>query len=226
MRVYGRNVFNELKSEPSKIKKIYLSKNIDNFIYDFVKDNKIHFEVMDTFKLDKLVKGVHQGIVMEINDFEYSPLEDLLAFSQLLILDHLQDPHNFGAIIRTAEALGIKGIIIPKNRSVSINDTVMKVSAGSINYVKVCMVSNLVDTIDKLKDNNYFIYGTDMVGKDYYDVDYANKIVLVIGSEGEGMSNLVKANCDEIVKIPMVGNINSLNASVAAAIVLSKIVRK
>jgi 23S rRNA (guanosine2251-2'-O)-methyltransferase len=226
MRIFGRNVFNELKSDPSKIKKIYLSKNVDNEVYAFVKENKILFEVMDTFKLDKLVKGVHQGIVMEVNDFEYANLEDLLGFDKLIILDHLQDPHNFGAIIRTAEALGVKGIIIPKNRSVSINETVMKVSAGALNYVKICMESNLVNVIDKLKGLNYFIYGTDMVGKNYYDVSYANKTVLVIGSEGDGISDLVKKNCDEIVTIPMVGNINSLNASVATAIVLSEIVRK
>lgn len=226
MRVCGRNVFNELKSDPQKIKKIYLSKNVDNEIYAFVKENKILFEVMDTFKLDRLVQGVHQGIVMEVNDFEYSSLEELLSFDKLIILDHLQDPHNFGAIIRTAEALGVKGIIIPKNRSVSINETVMKVSAGALNYVKICMESNLVNVMEKLKKLNYFIYGTDMIGKNYYDVDYANKTVLVIGSEGEGISDLVKKSCDEIVTIPMVGNINSLNASVATAIVLSEIVRK
>lgn len=225
MRVYGRNVFNELKVEPNKIKKIYLSKNIDNETFAFIKDNKILFEVMDSFKLDRLVKGVHQGIIMEVNDFEYSSLEDLLVFDKLIILDHLNDPHNFGAIIRTAEALGVKGIIIPKNRSVSINETVMKVSAGALSHVKVCMESNLVNVIEKLKKANYFIYGTDMDGKDYYDVDYAKKVVLVIGSEGEGMSDLVKKSCDEIVSIPMIGNANSLNASVAAAIVLSKIVR-
>jgi len=225
MRVYGRNVFNELKSDPSKIKKIFLSKNIDNEVFAFVKENGIHFEVMDTGRLDKLVHGVHQGIIMEVNDFEYSPFEELLDLDKLIILDHLQDPHNFGAIIRTAEALGIKGIIIPKNRSVSINDTVMKVSAGALNYVKICMESNLVNVIDKLKVANYFIYGTDMDGKDYYDVSYAKKVVIVIGSEGEGMSDLVKKNCDEIIAIPMTGKINSLNASVATAIILSKIVR-
>lgn len=225
MRVYGRNVFNELKGEPSKIKKIFLSKNIDNEVFTFVKDNGIHFEVMDTSRLDKLVHGVHQGIIMEVNDFEYSELEDLLVMDKLIILDHLQDPHNFGAIIRTAEALGIKGIIIPKNRSVSINDTVMKVSAGALNYVKICMESNLVNVIDKLKTNNYFIYGTDMDGKDYFNVSYAKKVAIVIGSEGEGISDLVKKNCDEIIAIPMAGKINSLNASVATAIILSKIVR-
>ena len=226
MRVYGRNVFNELKSDPSKIKKIFLSKNVDNSIYTFVKENKILFEVMETFKLDRLVTGVHQGIVMEINDFEYSTLEELMAFDNLIMLDHLEDPHNFGAIIRTAEALGVKGIIIPKNRSVSVNDTVMKVSAGTLNYIKICMVSNLVDTIDKLQSANYFIYGTDMNGKDYLEVDYAKKTVLVIGNEGDGISDLVRKNCDEIVSIPMVGKVNSLNASVATAIILSKIVRK
>ncbi|HOP65589.1 MAG TPA: 23S rRNA (guanosine(2251)-2'-O)-methyltransferase RlmB [Bacilli bacterium] len=225
MRVYGRNVFNELKKTPDKIKKVYLTNKMDDEIFDFLRENKILYEVMDNSRLDKLVKGVHQGMVMEVNDFEYSLLEELLNFDKLLVLDHLKDPHNFGAIIRTAEALGIKGIIIPKNRSISINETVMKVSAGSLNYVKICLVSNIVNVIEKLKKANYFIYGADMDGVDYFNIDYAPKTVLIIGSEGEGLSALVKNNCDEIVSIPMKGEINSLNASVAAAIIMSKIVR-
>ncbi len=225
MRVYGRNVFKELKSNPEQIKKVYLSKNNDDETFDFIKEHKIFYEIMDNSRLDKLVSGRHQGIVMEINDFEYKELNDLYQYNSLIILDHLNDPHNFGAIIRTCEALGVKGIIIPKNRSVAVNDTVIKVSAGAINYVDICMVNNLVQTINKLKEKNYFIYGTDMEGKTYYDISYAPKKVIVVGNEGEGISRLVSECCDEMIKIPMAGKINSLNASVATAIVISEIVR-
>ena len=226
MRVYGRNVFNEFRNTPNKLKKVFISKNMDEDIFKFLKENKIQFEIMDNFRLNKLCNNaVHQGIVMEVNDYEYAILNDIMEYDKLLILDHLQDPHNFGAIIRTSEALGIKGIIIPRNRSVMVNDTVMKVSAGSLTHVKICMENNLINVINKLKEANYFIYGTDMNGKDYFTMDYAKKICLVIGSEGEGMSHLIKENCDEIVSIPMVGQVNSLNASVAAAIIISKIVR-
>ena len=225
MRVYGRNVFKELQSNPEQIKKVYLSKNNDDETFNFIKDHKIFYEIMDNGRLYKLVNGRHQGIVMEINDFEYKELNDLYQYDSLIVLDHLNDPHNFGAIIRTCEALGVKGIIIPKNRSVSVNDTVIKVSAGAINYVDICMVNNLVQTINKLKEKNYFIYGTDMEGKTYYDVSYAPKKVIVVGNEGEGISRLVSECCDEMIKIPMTGKINSLNASVATAIVISEIVR-
>ncbi len=226
MRVYGRNVFNEFRNTPSKLKKVFINKNMDEDIFKFLKDNKIQFEIMDTFRLNKLCNNaVHQGIVMEVNDYEYSELKDVMEYDKLLILDHLQDPHNFGAIIRTSEALGIKGIIIPRNRGVMINDTVMKVSAGALTHVKIVMENNLVNVINKLKEANYFIYGADMDGKDYFEMSYAKKVCLVIGSEGEGMSRLVKESCDEIVSIPMSGQVNSLNASVAAAIIISKIVR-
>ena len=142
------------------------------------------------------------------------------------MLDHLEDPHNFGAIIRTCEAAGIKSIIIPKDRSVSVTSTVMKTSAGALEHVNIAMVSNLVNVIDDFKDNGYFVYAADMDGTNYKQVNYADKVLLVIGSEGNGLGRLVKKNCDEILSIPQFGHVNSLNASVAAAILIYGIVNK
>ncbi len=137
-----------------------------------------------------------------------------------MILDHLEDPHNFGAIIRSAEARGVKKIIIPKDRSVSVNETVMKTSSGALNNVNIIMVSNLVNTINELKNRGYFIYAAEADGVNYKKVNYANKICLVIGSEGYGISQLVRKQADEIISIPMYGHVNSLNASVATGILL------
>ena len=207
MKVYGKNVFNEVKTRTKDIHKIYLSKNFkDNDIINYIKDNKLPY-------------------VIDINDYEYASLEEVMNYKTLVILDHLEDPHNLGAIIRTCEAAGIKGIIIPKDRSVLVNATVMKTSAGALNYVKVAMVKNLVDTINKLKDNGYFVYAADMDGKDYKHVDYAPKSCLVIGSEGKGVASLVRKNVDEIVSLPMRGKVNSLNASVAAAILIYEVTK-
>ncbi len=225
MKIFGKNVFNEVKTKTKDIRKIYLSKNFkDNNIINYIKENKLPYQFIDNSILDKMVDGHHQGIVIDINDYEYASLEEVLDSNTLVILDHLEDPHNLGAIIRTCEAAGIKGIIIPKDRSVVVNATVMKTSAGALNYVKVVMVKNLVDTINKLKDNGYFIYAADMDGKDYKTVDYAPKTCLVIGSEGNGVSSLVRKNSDEIVSLPMKGHVNSLNASVAAAILIYEVI--
>ena len=138
----------------------------------------------------------------------------------VVILDHLEDPHNFGAIIRTCECAGIKNIIIPKDRSVTVNDTVVKVSVGAIEHVKIIMVSNLVNAINKLKDMGYFIYAAEADGINYKKENYPNKKVLIIGSEGKGVSRLVRGESDVILSIPMKGHINSLNASASAAILI------
>jgi len=150
----------------------------------------------------------------------------MLGDNVVVMLDHLEDPHNFGAIIRTCEAAGIKSIIIPKDRSVSVTSTVMKTSAGALEHVNIAMVNNLVNVMDDFKDNGFFVYAADMDGQNYKDVDFANKVLLVIGSEGNGVGRLVKKNCDQILAIPMSGHVNSLNASVAAAILIYGIVNK
>ncbi len=225
MRVYGKNVLKELVSDPDKIKKVYLKNNADQDIFKLVKDNKLRYEIVTSEILNRLVDGNHQGIVIDVKEYEYCSFEEILTSDRIIILDHLNDPHNFGAIIRTCEALGVKGIIIPKDRSVSVNETVIKVSSGAIKYLNIYECTNLVQTINKLKEHNYFVYGTDLKGKDYNEVNYTSKAAIVIGSEGNGMSRLVKESCDEIITIPMIGKINSLNASVAAGIIISKIVR-
>ena len=219
MLIYGKNVFKETPNEI--INKVYLSNNIkDKDIIKKIPKNKTI--ILPNYKLDKMVKGNHQGIILEVDNFKYSDLEEILIKENpfLVMLDHLEDPHNFGAIIRSCEAAGVDGIIIAKNRSVEVNNTVMKVSAGALTRMKIVQVTNLVNTIKKLKNNNFTIIGTDMEGTDYKKIAYKNKICVIIGNEGKGMSRLVKENLDLTVAIPMKGKINSLNASVAAAIVV------
>ncbi|MDD2238337.1 MAG: 23S rRNA (guanosine(2251)-2'-O)-methyltransferase RlmB [Bacilli bacterium] len=218
MIVWGKNVFNEL--DKNKIKKIYLSKKFNNEeIFNVIKNNNLKYIVTDIRIMDKMAKN-HQGIIAEIYDYNYGSLNDIKSDRLVLILDHLEDPHNFGAIIRTCEARGVKNIIIPKDRSVTVNETVMKTSSGALNHVNIIMVNNLVQAINVLKKSGFFIYAADMDGSNYQDVSYSDKVCLVIGSEGFGLSKLVKQNCDVIIKIPMKGKVNSLNASVAAGILL------
>lgn len=227
MKVFGRNVFKEYRNNIADIKKIYLSKGFsDKEIINFIKENHLKYEVLDNKAMDGMVIGNHQGIIMQIDDYKYVELDTMLNDDIIIILDHLEDPHNFGAIIRTCESAGIKSIIIPKDRSVSVNSTVMKTSTGALKYVNIAMVNNLVNTIEQLKNKGYFVYAADMDGKNYKDCSFNSKTVLVIGSEGKGVSRLVKSKCDEIVSIPMKGRINSLNASVAAAILIYGIVNK
>ena len=219
MLAYGKNVL--LMMNPKEIKKVYISKN-DVEIKSFLKENKIHFVVTSNDVLNKMVKGNHQGVVIEREEFKYFELKDIQDEEFLVILDHLEDPHNFGAIIRTAEAAGIKTIIISKDRSVSVNDTVIKTSVGTTSNVKIVKVTNIAETIKKLQKEGYFVYGTSMDGKDCRDVDFSGKKVLIIGNEGKGISKIVEEKCDEIISIPMKGEVNSLNASVAAGILIFK----
>ena len=226
MKVFGKNSLKEALKSPSKIKKVYLSNNFkDKDIINLIKNNNIRYESISSYDLDK-INSKNQGVMVLLDDFEYSSLSDILSDNIIIMLDHLEDPHNFGAIIRTAESAGIKSIIIPKDRSVDVNSTVMKTSAGALNYTNIVRVTNLANTIKELKNNGYFIYGADMSGTDYKKVDYANKVVLVIGNEGHGLSSIIKKSCDEIVSLPMNGNINSLNASVAAGILIYDLISK
>ena len=231
MYVYGKNVAKELISNNKKIIKAYLSNNlIDSDIDNMLKD-VTDISYLDKKSLDKMVDGSHQGVILEIEDYKYlsdkDMLENLGDNPFILLLDHIEDPHNFGAIIRTAEAAGVDYIIIPKNRSVSVNSTVMKTSTGALDNVKIVQVTNLNQTIDKLKKNGVWIVGTDMENSVNYDeIDYTTPTCLIIGSEGFGMSELVKKNSDFIAKIPMYGKINSLNASVAAGIMIYEVVRQ
>ncbi len=219
MYVYGKNVAKEMQN---KIEKVYVTHSFkDKSLLNKIKAPIIY---VDKNKLDKIAGGVHQGIVLKIADYKYKNIDDL-AGDKVVILDHLEDPHNLGAIIRTCEAAGIKDIIIPKDRSVQINSTVMKTSAGCLDRVNLYQVTNLVQTIQYLKKQGFWIIGTDMNGTDYKKIDYNGKIAIIIGNEGKGISKLVKESCDFVASIPMYGTVNSLNASVAAGIVLFEIRR-
>ena len=225
MIVFGKNVAKEILSSNIKINKVIMANNFsDKELIN--KLSKYNITYIDKKLMDKKYEGNHQGVVLDIEDFKYDDIKYAYDKKFVVILDHLEDPHNFGAIIRTCEAAGVDAIIIPKKRSVEVNSTVMKVSAGALNNMHIIEVNNLVDAIKKLQDNGYWIYGTDMEDTKYTDVSYDAKTALVIGAEGTGISDLVKKNCDFVVSIPMVGKINSLNASVAAAIVIYEVVRQ
>ena len=227
MIVFGKNVAREVIDSGKEIKKVYLANNFeDKYILEYLEKNNIKINKMDKRILDQKFKGNHQGIALEIEDYKYSSIDEIKDASFLVMLDHLEDPHNFGAIIRTCEASGVDAIIIPKKRSVEITSTVMKVSAGALNNIKIVEVSSLAQTIEKLKKDGFWFYGTDMDGTNYTKVAYDKKTCLVIGAEGNGISKLVSEKCDYIISIPMTGKINSLNASVAAGITIYEVVRQ
>ena len=219
MYIYGKNVAKDINQ---KIEKAYVAKNFKD--KEILNKMQAPIVYVDKNKLDEMVNGNHQGIVLKVSDYEYCDIDDLKE-DVIVILDHLEDPHNLGAIIRTCEAAGIKDIIIPKDRSTGVNSTVMKTSAGCLDRVNIAQVTNIRMTIDYLKNKGYWVIGTDMNGTDYKTLDYNGKIVIIIGNEGKGLSKLVKESCDFIASIPMKGTVNSLNASVAAAIILFEIGR-
>lgn len=228
MLVYGRNVAKEVLKNEKSVKKIILQKDFsDKEIISLIEKRKIKVEYLDKKGFSKFDKFSHQGIILDIEDFCYTDYTSFINDdnSKVIILDHIEDPHNLGAIIRTCEAAGINGIIIPKDRSVDVNSTVMKTSAGALENVKIAQVTNLVNVIGNLKENGFWIVGTAMDSKiDYRDIDYTGKIALVIGNEGKGMSKAVTDECDYVAKIPMYGKINSLNASVAAGIMIYEMI--
>lgn len=229
MYICGKNVVTEVLKNHQKVKKAYIYKNFhDDFILSELKKQKIPMELLEKYELDKLAKGNHQGIMLNVPDYEYAQVDELLEKDNplLVILDHIEDPHNLGAIVRTCEAAGVDGIIIPKNRSVEVTSTVMRTSVGALDYVKIARVTNLRDTMEYLKKKGFWIVGTDMNGTDYQEIDYRGKMALVIGSEGFGMARLVKEHCDFIASIPMNGKVNSLNASVAAGIIIYEAISK
>lgn len=228
MYIYGKNVAKETLENNKKVLKAFICKDFsDKNIISMLQKRNISIEILTKNEIDKLASGNNQGIILSVPDYEYCKLDDLLVNDKpfIVILDHLEDPHNFGAIVRTCEAAGVDGIIIPKDRSVSVNSTVMKTSAGALNNMKICMVTNLNRTIDELKEKGIWIVGTDMTDSvSYNSLDYNMPIAVIIGSEGFGISRLVREKCDYVVNIPMKGKVNSLNASVAAGILIYKIV--
>ena len=238
-QVEGRNSVLELLESGKDINKIFISKGDRqgsiNKIIGKARDNKVVIVEVDKKKLDEMSQtGNHQGVIAIIPPFEYCDVDEILKVAKeknedpfIIILDGIEDPHNLGAIIRTAETAGAHGVIIPKRRAVGVNSTVNKSSAGAVEYMKVARVNNITETMNYLKEQGLWIIGTDIdTDKYYYNQDMTGPIAIVIGSEGFGMSRLVKENCDILVKIPMKGNITSLNASVSAGIVMYEIVKQ
>ena len=227
MNVYGKNVALEYLDSDKKINRIFLQDNFkDEKILNLIRKRNIIVKALSKYEMDRKCNSLHQGIILELEDYKYASLESLNVDNSLIvILDHITDPHNFGAIIRSCEAAGVNGIIIPGDRSIDVNATVMKTSVGTVSNMKIVKVTNLVNTIKKLKDEGFWVYGTDMNGTDYDKLDYSGKCAIICGSEGSGMSRLVRDNCDFIVSIPMQGNVNSLNASVATAIIVFEAVK-
>ena len=197
------------------------------------KDRGILIKEVSPAKLDYMTGGAnHQGVALLIATQEYSTVEDILSFAKekneppfIIVCNEIEDPHNLGAIIRTAEAAGVHGIIIPKRRSASLNVTVAKAASGALEYMKVARVTNIANEIDRLKNEGIWVFGADMDGEDYSLTDFSCPCALVIGNEGRGIGNLVAKKCDAIVSLPMKGEINSLNASVAAGILMYAVVK-
>lgn len=224
MLVYGKNVAEEVINRNIKINRVYLQDNFQDELKNKFNDHKVIY--LKKYEMDKKVNGLHQGIIMDIEDYKYVSLADIAYEGSLIvILDHIEDPHNFGAIIRSCEAAGVNGLIIPFDRSVEVNSTVIKTSVGTAFNVKIARVKNLVNTIKELKKKGFWIVGTDMEGTSYDKIDYKGSTCIVCGNEGKGMSRLVSETCDFIATIPMQGEVNSLNASVATAVIVFEAVK-
>ncbi len=231
MRVYGKNVAQAIFERPvlfSKLQKIYIVPDFERKNKNFLPEKlKNLIQVIEKREMDRLAEGLHQGIMLDMEDYHYHNFYELLRKEPnfIVLLDHLEDPHNLGAIIRTCSAAGVDAIILPHNRQVGVSPTVMKTSAGTLFDVAICEVTNLRNTIETLKKEGFWIVGSAMEGTCYTTIDYHGKIALVIGNEGKGMGSLVHSCCDYIASIPMVGTLDSLNASVAAGILIYEVVR-
>lgn len=238
MIIYGRNPVKEAFRAGKTIEKIYLLKGefdpMLSAVHKLAKEQHTVISYVDRITMDKLTGGGNnQGIAAVVTDFEYCTAEEILENVRkkgepllLVLLDGLNDPHNFGAIIRSAECFGAQGIVIPRHRSVSVTDTVVKVASGATEHLPIAKVTNINDTIRMLKENNVWVYATDFDGCAPKDANLTGDIAIVIGSEGEGIHRLTKELCDGVLTIPQYGQINSLNASVATGIVLYEAVRQ
>ena len=229
--VYGKNVVRQLLSDEKKIYEVWMAEGTqDKELETLIKQSKVPIKMMSRKQMDNKLEGRHQGIAAKIDEYKTYEIDEVVnavpegKLPLLIMLDGLEDPHNLGAILRTADAIGADGVIIGKNRSVSLTPTVAKVSTGAIDTVKVSVVTNLSKTLQYLKTKGYWVVGADMDhSKDYRQGQYDVPIVLVVGSEGFGISNLVRKNCDYCVHLPMIGSVTSLNASVSCGILLYEI---
>lgn len=235
--IFGRNPVLEAIRSGREIDRLYIAHGVTSgSISEIIAKcsaRGILIKEISSQKLDYYCNGGnHQGVALMIASHEYSTVEEILEFAKtrnespfIIICDEIEDPHNLGAIIRTAESCGVHGIIIPKRRSASLNATVAKTSAGALEYMKVARVTNIANTIDLLKKEGVWIFGADMNGKDYKKFDYSVPLALIIGNEGKGIGTLTRKKCDEIISLPMRGKINSLNASVAAGILMYEVLK-
>ncbi len=234
MKVYGKNTCKEILAKKENIKKVYLQKNCDEEFKQKVLECYPNAILCDKDYLNKITNFKnHQGIVIEIQDFKYASLDEIIFEHEkkgtkafILVLDNIEDPQNLGSLIRTSVCAGVDGIVIPKNHSAKINETVFKISSGALSHIKVCEASNINSAIKKIKENNIFVFGLEAGEKLIYDVDLTYHTCLVVGSEGYGISKLTKSLCDEIVSIPIEDKINSLNASVAGAVGIFEVKRQ
>ncbi len=236
--VIGRNAVIELLKSGREVECVYIAKGEREgsvkSIIALCREKKIVIKDVDKRKLEALSAGAnHQGVAASVPAHEYSSVEDILSYAEergeapfIVICDEIEDSHNLGAIIRTAEACGVHGIIIPKRRSVGLNFIVAKTSCGALEYMRVARVGNLAQTIDELKKRNIWVYAADMDGQRWDKTDYSGGAALVVGNEGSGIGRLIKEKCDVTVSLPMLGHINSLNASVASGIIMYEIARQ
>lgn len=236
--IEGRNPIIEALKNNRPIEKIMVNKASKEGsikkILAMAKENKVIIQEVDRYKLDEMSEShAHQGVIAITSDYRYYDLDEILEIPKergedpfFIILDGITDPHNLGSIIRTADAVGAHAVIIPKRRSVQITPIVAKASAGAVEYLPVCKVTNIVNTIKTLKENGLWIAAVDMDGQTFYQQNLGGPLGLVVGSEGEGISRLVKQNCDFTVSMPMSGNVTSLNASVAGGILLYEVYRQ
>jgi len=231
INVFGKNVIYELLNTNLHVYKLYLRDDIynkDKYIINKAHDKNIEISVLNKEKFNNLFKGLNQGYGATIDEIKTYDINDLIRKDKkqiFLILDQLEDPNNLGAIMRTCDAFSIDGIIVPNKGNIRITDTVIKVSTGAAFYVPLCFVSNINQTIMKLKEKGVWVCGADMDGEvELKDLKYDRSLAIVIGSEGFGIRDLVRKNCDYIVSIKMTGHVNSLNASVSAAVILSHLV--
>lgn len=229
--IYGRSVVKEAIIAKRTIFQMFIQEGNVEMIA-FAKSHQQTFKVVSQKILSQTVDGLHQGVVAEVESYRYIGLEDILhsarqQYPLILVLDGIEDPHNLGAILRTCDASGVDGVIIPKNRSVGLNSTVAKVSTGAIEHVKVCEVTNITQTLKTLKEKGYWVVGAELTDKsrDYRSVSYDMPVALILGSEGKGISRLVLEQCDFIVQIPMFGHVNSLNVSVSCGIIIYEIIK-
>ena len=228
--IYGKNPVIEAIRAKKALKVFLVSNFSDQKILNLIKENHLNVSYINPNEMDKMCDGVHQGVAAELKPYQTVSLEEIILKAKkkdkkiIVMLDGIEDPHNLGAILRSADVFEASGIILPKHNSVSLNATVAKTSAGAINYVPVAVVNNLNQAISKLKEEGYWVVATDGSAEiSYSSIKYDFPVVVVIGSEGKGVSSLVLKNSDYIVKIPQFGHVNSLNASVAAGILLAEV---